>query len=673
MDKLKMHSPNLTQDNIARIAELFPSCITEAKGEDGTLRPAVDFDQLRQELADAVVEGPQERYHLNWPGKREALLAANAPIAKTLRPCREESVDFDTTKNLFIEGDNLDALKLLQETYLGKVKMIYIDPPYNTGNDFIYEDDFSENTEEFLRKSNQKDAQGNRLVANTEANGRFHSDWLSMIYSRIKIARNFLSDDGVFFVSIDDGESDNLRKMCSEIFGDSNFIGTFTIVSTPNARDYGHIGKMHEYVHFYAKNINTARTNQLEVKDKIFKFHDNVGGFNIHPLYNSNEAFTSDNRPNLYFPIYLHPEKSIGGCFFEIDFNNSPDSIEIYPPKSEKNSIQFVWRWGKEKCAENFNKEIVGYKTESGAYRIVQKMRHTTKVIRSIQNDTSVSTRRGTAEVEGLLGGKFASFPKPLQLIKNLIEVGSDDDSIVMDFFAGSATTAEAVMQANVKDGGSRKFIMVQWPELCEEKSDAFKAGYKTIAELSKERIRRAGAKIKGDSPIANALLDVGFRVLKVDTSNMADVYYAPDALDKANLELFVDNIKPDRTPEDLLFQVMLDWGVDLALPISREIIKVKKDEGGRVKDEHSRGRDISLSVPDSLFKEHEVFFVDTNALAACFSADGSIDEEFVKELAKRKPLRVVFRDAGFRDSAAKINVEQIFKLLSPTTDVKSI
>jgi adenine-specific DNA-methyltransferase len=642
MNKLKMHSPNLTQDNIVRIRDLFPGCVTEAKGEDGSVKLAVDFDQLRQELADSIVEGPQERYHLNWPGKREALLTANAPIAKTLRPCRDESVDFDSTKNLFIEGDNLDALKLLQETYLGKVKMIYIDPPYNTGNDFIYADDFCETSDEFYRRSMQKDEAGNRLIANLDGSGKFHSRWMSMIYSRIKLARNFLSDDGVFFVSIDDGESDNLRKICSEIFGESNFIGTFTIISTPNARDYGHIGKMHEYVHFYAKNIELTRTNQLRVKDKNFKFKDDTGGFNIHPLYNSNEAFTPANRPNLYFPIYLHPEKSIGECFFEIDFNNSPGAVEIYPPKSEKNSVQFVWRWGREKCEANFNKEIIGYKTEGGAFRIVQKMRHTTKVIRSLQDDTAVSTRRGTAEVEELLGGKFASFPKPLQLLRNLIEVGTDEDSIVMDFFAGSCTTAEAVMSLNALDGGKRRFILVQISEGLPDNSEALKAGYEDLAQLGAERIRRAGTRIGSD--LANPKIDTGFRVLKIDNSNMADVYYAPDALDKAKFDLFVDNIKPDRTPEDLLFQVMLDWGVDLALPITKHSIQGK-----------------------------DVFFVDGNALAACFDASGSIDEAFVKELAKHQPLRVVFRDAGYKDSAVKINVEQIFKLLSPATEVKCI
>ncbi len=643
MTKPKLHTPNLTAENIEKLAALFPNCVTEAKDEKtGQLKRAIDFDQLRLELSDHIVEGPRERYHLDWPGKREALLAANAPIAKTLRPCREESVDFDTTKNLFIEGDNLDALKLLQETYLGKVKMIYIDPPYNTGNDFLYRDDFSESAQDYFKRSNQKDEFGQRFYANTETNGRFHSDWLSMVYSRLKLARNLLSEDGVLFVSIDDTESENLKKVCTEIFGETNFIGTFTVVSTPNARDYGHIGKMHEYVHFFARNADTAVTNQLKVEDKSFRFSDEKGGFNVHPLYNSNEAFTPENRPNLFFPIYLHPDKPIGEVFYEISFNNNPNAVEIYPPKSEKNSVQFVWRWGRPKCAENFNKEIIGYKTDTGTYRIVQKLRHTTKLVRSVQDATSVSSRRGTAEVEEILGGKIASFPKPIQLIKTLVEVGSTDECLVMDIFAGSATTADAVIQLNSEDGGNRKFIMVQLPESCDETSEAFKAGYKTITEVGKERIRRAGKKISDGKYHEGWDKDIGFRVLKIDTSNMKDVYYAPGAVKQEQLDLYTDNIKEDRTPEDLLFQVLVDWGVDLALPIDQQTIDGKT-----------------------------VFFVDGNALAACF--DPKINEGLVKELAKCKPLRAVFRDSSYDSDSTKINVEQIFKLLSPETEVKSL
>lgn len=641
---MKMHSIGGTNFNIESLFQLFPNCVVEALDDRGKLSKKIDFELLKQELSSVIVEESVERYQISWPGKKAALLAANSNISKTLRPVESESVNFKSTQNLYIEGDNLDVLKLLQESYLEKIKMIYIDPPYNTGNDFLYRDDFSESSLKYKEKTSQVDEEGIRLVANTESNGRFHSDWLSMIYPRLKLARNMLRNDGVIFVSIDDGEVDNLKKVMCEIFGEKNFIGTFTVVSTPNARDYGHIGKMHEYVHFFAKDIEAAKTNQLAVEDKNFRFADEKGGFNIHPLYNSNEAFTPANRPNLYFPIYAYPDKPINENFFQIGFEKTDTAIEIFPPKSERNQVQFVWRWGKPKCVENFNAEIIGYKTDSGVWRIVQKMRHTTKIIRSLLDGSSVSSRRGTAEVEELLGGKIASFPKPLSLIKTFIEAGTDEEDIVLDFFSGSGTTAQAVLDINSRDNGRRKFICVQLPELCDTASDAFKAGYKNIADIGKERIRRAGLKLKESSYITSPDLDVGFRVLKVDSSNMTDLYYSPDAISQDLLSEQEDNVRDDRTSEDLLFQVLLDWGVDLSLSISSETIQGK-----------------------------QVFFVDDNALVACFDKQGGIDEDFVKELAKRQPLRVVFRDAGFKSDSVKINVEQIFKLLSPSTEVKCI
>ena len=639
-----MHSPNLTQANIIRLRELFPGCVTEGrvKGEDGKVTYVVDFDLLRQELSDQIVEGPQERYQLNWPGKREALLTANAPIAKTLRPCRAQSLDFDTTQNLFIEGDNLDALKLLQETYLGKVKMIYIDPPYNTGNDFIYEDDFAENTEEFLKRSNQKDEEGNRLIANTEANGRFHSDWLSMMYPRLKLARNLLRDDGVIFISIDDNELYNLKRLCDEIFGESNFIGAFIVNSSPSAIDYGHIGKTHDYVLFYAKEILETRTWHLEEENKIFKYEDEIGPFNLYPLYNGNVAFNPTTRPNLYYPFYLNPANRYEKDFYEIGLDKKDGWIEVYPVTSQKEGIPRVWRWGKEKSKENLNREIVGYKTEDGAYRIVQKTRLTGKVIRSLQIDTEISSRKGTADLEDLFRRKVFIFPKPIELIRRFAAIGTNRESIVMDFFAGTSATAQAIMQLNAKDGGNRKFVMVQLPEPCNEESEAFRAGYKTIAEISKERIRRAGKKILEGECHEEWHKDIGFRVLKVDSSNLAEVYYTPDALNQQQLGLFTENIKADRTAEDLLFQVLLDWGVGLSWPICQATIQDKT-----------------------------VFFVDENALIACF--DSGVDEALVKELASFAPLRVVFRDNGFVSDAVKINVEQIFKQLSPGTEVKAI
>ena len=644
MEKLKMHSPNLTHDNIARIRELFPNCVTEASGGDGVVKLKVDFDLLRQELTDSIVEGPQERYQLNWPGKREALLAANVPIAKTLRPCREESVNFDTTQNLFIEGDNLDALKLLQETYLGKVKMIYIDPPYNTGNDFIYEDDFAESADAYLKKSNQKDEHGNRLIANSQTSGRYHSDWLSMIYARLKLARNLLRDDGVILISIDDNEQSNLKRLCDEVFGEQNFIGLFVVNASPSGIDYGHLAKTHDYAIFYAKNIENTVTNQLHEESKEFKYKDENGGFNIYPLYNGNVAFNPKTRPNLHYQFYLNPNNNIADGFYEISLHAKDGWVEVWPVVSRKEGISRVWRWGKPKAQEGLNKEIIGYKSESGEYRIVQKSRHTTKVIRSLLLDNEVSSRRGTGDFEKLFDGKIFSFPKSVELIRRFVEIGSGEEDLILDFFSGSSTTAQAVIQINSEDGGNRRFIMVQLPEGCDQKSEAFKAGYKSIADIGKERIRRSGNKILKESCNPDWNKDIGFRVLRIDSSAMADVYYTPDTIDKNDLQLFTNNIKPDRTQEDLLFQVMLDWGVDLALPINKKTIEGK-----------------------------EVFFVDDNVLAACFDSTGNVDEAFVRELAKHQPLRVVFRDAGYKDSAVKINVEQIFKLLSPGTEVKCI
>lgn len=638
MEKLKMHSPNLTQDNIARIRDLFPGCVTEAKGEDGSVKLAVDFDQLRQELADSIVEGPQERYHLNWPGKREALLTANVPIAKTLRPVREESVDFDTTKNLFIEGDNLDALKLLQETYLGKVKMIYIDPPYNTGNDFIYKDDFAEDVESYMLRSNQKDVEGNRLTHNAPTNGRFHSDWLSMIYARLKLARNLLTDDGVIFISIDDNECSNLQRLCDEIFGGENFVAQLTVVVKPEGRRYGFFAKTHDYMLVYCKNHEYANMNEILVEGLEHPHSDELGGFTLKGLRNRNvQAFNSTNRPNLRYPFFVDKHKPDSNGFFSVSTVPFDGAIKV--EASTVDGLQSVWRWGKDK-SEKEKDSLLAYEGNDGEIRIFQKERKLSQMAKTVLANKEIISNKGTKELQALLGKGIFDFPKPVALIKLVTTIGSNEESLILDFFSGSATTAHAVMQLNADDGGNRKFIMVQMPELTDIHSEAFKAGYKSIADIGKERIRRAAKKIRNENPN----VDVGFRVLKIDTSNMADVYYAPDALDKAKFDLFVDNIKSDRTPEDLLFQVMLDWGVDLALPIAKQSMQGK-----------------------------EVFFVDDNALVACFDASGSIDEDFVKELAKQQPLRVVFRDAGYKNSAVKINVEQIFKLVSPATEVKCI
>ncbi|QXL85839.1 site-specific DNA-methyltransferase [Comamonas sp. NLF-1-9] len=646
-----MHSPNLTEDNIARLRELFPGCVTEARGEDGRVRLAVDFDQLRQELSGTLVEGPQERYHLNWPGKREALLTANAPIAKTLRPCREESVDFDTTKNLFIEGDNLDALKLLQETYLGKVKMIYIDPPYNTGKDFVYEDDFSSDTESYLVRSNQIDEAGDRLVANTEANGRFHSEWLNMIYSRLRLARNLLAEDGVIFVSIDDNEVDNLRKVCSEIFGEGNFIAQI-VWEGANKNDAKQVGVSHEYALVYARERSAVPRNWSIRKEGVDEALAEIArlkikyGADYESASNDLAGWFRSMKAKAVFGLRRFRHIDTRGAYKEDD-PTAPGGrrFQLINPKSgEPIPLRRNRGWSFDQ--NEFNRLV-----EEGRVSFVTP---TSVMIRRYLHETDALTppsvfyqpaRSASERLAALLGPGIFDFPKDEAVIAKFIEMattGSADDCIVMDFFAGSATTAHAVFQLNAESGKRLRFVLVQLPETCPETSFAMTAGYRTIADVAKERIRRAGKKVADN--LATGNLDTGFRVLKIDTSNMADVYYAPDALDKASLDLFVDNIKPGRTPEDLLFQVMLDWGVDLALPIETKTVQGK-----------------------------DVFFVDGNALAACFDAQGGIDEDFVKELATHKPLRAVFRDAGFKDSSVKINVEQIFKLLSPATEVKSI
>ena len=627
MDKLKMHSPDLSQDNIAKIRELFPGCVTEAQDEaTGAMRLAVDFDQLRQELSDHIVEGPQERYRLDWPGKREALINANAPIAKTLRPDDGDSLKFSGTRNLFVEGDNLEALKLLQQIYLGSVRMIYIDPPYNTGNDFVYADRFAQGSEEYLRVSNQRDAEGNRLVANLSANGRFHSDWMSMMYPRLKLARNLLSSDGLIFISIDEGEAANLKLMCDEIFGPENFVEQ---VAWKNKYGSGALSKgfanVHEYVLVYTKgdfnNIAAPLDDDQRAAYKLTDENFDVrGGYITQPLATNSK----DERQNLRYPI-LHEGK------------------EIWPEKQ--------WIWSRDRFEKAYARGEIVINERNGKYSVRSKqyLRDENGVERlgkpvSLLNGPF--NQDGTKEIKELFETPVFGFPKPTKLIECfasfVVNDSEDKDFIFMDFFAGSCSSAQAIMQLNARDGGNRKFIMVQLDEPCAEGSDAIKAGYSTIPELSRERIRRAGKKILEGECHPDWNRDVGFRVLKVDTSNMKDVYYRPDELKQSDLLDMVDNVKEGRTAEDLLFQVLVDWGVDLTLPIRRETVQGKT-----------------------------VFFVDDNALVACF--DRGITEDLVKELAGHEPLRIVFRDNGFVSDAVKINVEQIFRQLSPTTEVKSI
>ncbi len=646
MEKLNLHSPDFTQANIAKLAELFPNCVTEIREADGTLKKAIDFEQLRQELYTSVVDGSQERYQLNWPGKREALLTANAPIAKTLRPCREESVDFDSTQNLYIEGDNLDALKLLQETYLGKVKMMYIDPPYNTGNDFIYEDDFAEETESYLLRSNQKDEVGNRLVENNEANGRFHSDWLSMMYSRLRLAWNLLSDKGIFVASIDENELVNLRKLLDEIFGESNLLFQITLLCNPKGRSQDKfVANCHEYLLGYSKEkLNKGDMNIPKDDDEIeknYKLLDIRGKYRELELRNTHREFGKYNRRNLYYPFFV---SNSGKVLLE----ETPGFVSVYPDWDD--GFEGCWTWGIDKARQQLD-EIVAKKVK-GNWKIYRKNYaedeegEATKQVKSIWTEKQFHTEKGQAAFNDLFETKDKIFqsPKSVDMLRQLLLMGTSRNALIVDFFSGSSTTAQAVIQLNAEDRGSRKFIMAQLPEVCDEKSEAYKAGYKTIAEIGKERIRRAGKKIKAENADKEGIaqLDIGFRVLKIDSSNMKDVYYTPDAVQQRNLFDQIDNIREDRTPEDLLFQVLLDWGVDLTLPITQEAIAGKT-----------------------------VLFVDDNALAACFDTD--INEAFVKELAARHPLRVVFRDAGFISDSVKINIEQIFKLISPTTEIKVI
>lgn len=621
-----MHSPNLAEQNIDKIAVLFPNCITEAKDDDGKLRKAIDFDLLRQELSREIVDGPQERYQLNWPGKREALLTANAPIAKTLRPCREESINFDTTENLFIEGDNLDALKLLRETYLGQVKMIYIDPPYNTGNDFIYDDDFAEDSEEYKKRSFQKDDQGNRLVANTDANGRFHSDWLKMIYSRLKLAKLLLKDEGYIFISIDDNEVANLRKVCEETFGANNFVGEFIWKRrVSSAMADNNVSADQDYVLCY----HNGDPQGFAGIAKDFKKYSNTDNDPRGPWISDNltVGMNSSMRPNQAYDLV---DPSTGKVY---PFN--PNRVWAFIPKSMERMINE----GRILFPEDTSKRPMQKRFKS-------ELKSTHNPFSTIMLDKVGLNTEATRSIQEVMGGNIFDYSKPISLLTTLIPQVTSDDDIVLDFFAGSSATAHAVIQQNLIDGGQRKFIMVQLPELCSEKSEAFKSGYASIADLSKERIRRAGQKIISDYADKEGVkkLDIGFRVLKVDSSNMSDVFYNPDQIIQGGLFDNIDNVKADRTEEDLLFQVMLDWGVDLTLPIRRETIEGKA-----------------------------VFFVAKNSLVACFDNAGGVDESFVKQLAKSEPLRVVFRDGGFANDSAKINVEQIFKQLSPTTDVKAI
>lgn len=641
MDKLEMRSEEITQENIKKIRELFPNAVTEAE-KDGKITLSIDFDVLKQELSDSIIAEGQERYQMTWPGKKQSVLLANSSITDTLRPCKEESVDFDNTQNLYIEGDNLNVLKLLRETYLGKVKMIYIDPPYNTGNDFIYKDDFAKSSEEWKGESGDYDELGNRLVKNPDSNGRYHSDWLSMLYPRLRLARDLLTDDGVIFISIDDNEQANLKKICDEVFGESNFIGS---VVWSKKRKGSFLSKgiisLTEYLMVYSKTVSCftglyggeadstesqpiiKRTNKIstlaipanviftKLEDGVYK--KGVYGDEINPVELLND-------------IEVKCGKILSGFSIKAPFIWSQAMLDLQLAKGAKliiNTINFQIRAYKAYDENNFK----GFPSYLSGVEI------------------KGTNEDAYEELENIFGlKKLFDYSKPKNYIKTIINGAThfDKNSIILDFFSGSATTAHAVMQLNAEDGGNRKFIMVQLPEKCDEKSEAFKAGYKNICEIGKERIRRAGKKIKEENGLVAQNLDIGFRVLKLDSSNMQDVYYNPSAMRQSLLDTTIDNIKPDRTPLDLLFQVMLSLGMPLSSKIEEKQVNGKT-----------------------------YYAVNGNDIIACF--DDNIDEEVITAIAKLQPIYAVFKDKSFATDSVGINNAQLFATYSPATDIKVI
>ena len=625
MDKLKMHSLDGVERNIELIGKLFPNAITEVM-RDGKVEHAIDFDVLRQELSDSIVEGREERYQFTWPDKKKAMLAANAPITATLRPVVADSVGKDGTpggfdsENLYIEGDNLEVLKLLQETYLGKVKMIYIDPPYNTGNDFVYEDDFAQSTEDYMENSGQYDEEGNRLVTNTESNGRFHTDWLNMIYPRLKIAKDLLTDDGVIFISIDDNEQENLKKCCDEVFGSPNFVAQLIWERAFSPKnDARFISNSHDYVLMYAKDITKFVIGRLPRTEEANSRYSNPDN-DPRGVWMSSDISVKTYNAECHYPI------------------TAPSGRVIEPPAGR------CWSLSKKAFLERLQDNRIWFGPDGNGVprikRFLTDLKHEGMAPTSIMFFKDVGhSQEGAQEVSKLLDGGFFSGPKPQRLMQRLLTLANlTSDSIVLDFFSGSASTAHAVMSKNAENGGHRKFIMVQLPEKTDEKSEAYKAGYKNICEIGKERIRRAGRKIKEDAGLtAPADLDIGFRCLRLDESNMKPVYYTPDEVGQQDLFSLVDNVKEDRTPEDLLFQVMLDLGVLLSSSIEVKEIAGKK-----------------------------VFNVADGFLLACFDHD--VTEETVKAIAQMKPYYAVFRDSSMANDSVATNFDQIFETYSPDT-----
>lgn len=623
MDNLRMQSSNGVEDNITKIAQLFPDCVTETVDErSGQPKHLIDFEKLKQNLSDSVISERAERYQFTWPDKSKAILLANSPINATLRPCREDSVDFDNTQNLYIEGDNLDVLKCLKETYLHKVKMIYIDPPYNTGNDFVYEDDFAQSSEEYLANSGQFDEQGNRMFTNAESNGRFHTDWLNMIYPRLKVARDLLTDDGVIFISIDDNEAKNLKNISDEIFGERNFLAqivwerAFAPINLMK-----HFSPSHDYIICYAKNIEKAICHGIERSKE------------------ANDRYSNpDNDPR---GVWSSSDISVGPAIQDNIYTiTTPSGREVEPPAGRS------WRLSRNAFRERLRDNRIWFGPDGDGVprikRFLSELRKTGITPMTIWKHNEVEhSQAATQKLAKLFDGKkYFDYPKPVPLIERCLQLYTNKDSLILDFFSGSATTAHAVMQLNSEDGGNRKFIMVQLPEKTEGKSEAFKAGYKNICEIGKERIRRAGKKIKEESPLTTQDLDTGFRVLKLDSTNMQDIYYSPKDISQADLFSQVDNVKPDRTGEDLLFQVMLELGATLDSKIETTTVAGKT-----------------------------IYNVAEGYLVACFDPD--VTDEVVKAIAQMLPAYAVLRDTSMKDDSTATNFEQIFKTYSPDTVTK--
>ena len=622
-----------------------------SRPQNGGVKRVVNFDVLRQLLGDDAVEDAPEAYEFNWVGKQAARAEVLRPINKTLRPVKEDSVDWDTTQNLYIEGDNLEVLKLLQKSYLGKVKMIYIDPPYNTGNDFVYHDDFARTQNEENLAAGNVDELGNRYCKNTDSNGRYHSDWCSMIYSRLMVARNLLTDDGAIFISIDDNEQENLKRICDEIFGEANYIGKIAVVNNLKGRnDKKDIATCHEYLCIYGKTEFAAGGMPLTEEQKLkFDKRDEKGNpYQLRDLRKRGRPDRREDRPNMFFPIYYNVERK------ECSLEPQAGWIEILPLRGDGSDGR--WRWGKDRVKQNLSILEPRYSHISGRWGIEHRV-YLNPTLNPVCNEDDeeeleervsksksfwmggdLSSDVGRRQLKELFENAYFDYPKSIGFIINTLYMGAEQDSIILDFFSGSATTAHAVMQLNAEDGGNRKFIMVQLPEETTEDSEAYNAGYKNICEIGKERIRRAGKKIKEESPLTTQDLDTGFRVFRMDSSNYEEVEHAPKDWNQQELDLFLNNIKSDRTDLDLLFGCMLDWGVQLSLPMTTEEVDGKK-----------------------------IYTINEGDLVACFAE--KVTDNVVRAMAEKQPLRVIFRDSCFERDADKINIYETFKQLMDWSD----